>query len=151
MIQLVQYVLFVTGATATGLASGAGLSFFLALQVFPMGRDAGGAGIAITFLALGGTVVGAIIGFVASLRWISQQPMGTWILKTWISILVGSVAGLVVRFCLIFDRSMVGEVIRWLPATTCFVAMMGFLGGVIGSLIPARGRRRNVGAATRPG
>jgi hypothetical protein len=133
MMRQFQNVLFVIGATSAGLVWSAGLAFTMALGILPSGRDAGGAVVVFMILAACGAVFGAVIGLVGSIRRISQRPTEPWTLMTWIGMLVGLAAGFALRVSTVLDASVAGDLIKWLPATLLFLAMMAFLGGFIGN------------------
>lgn len=144
-----QNLLFVIGATATGIVVGAGLAFIMALGVLPSGRDAGGAVVAFMILAACGGVLGAGIGLVGSIRWISQRSTKPWTLMTWIGILVGLAAGMPIKGSALFTSNVVGDLFNWLPAAIPFLATMAFLGGAIGKTANAWVSYNSLGSSKR--
>ncbi len=130
-----QNLLFVIGATSTGLVVSAGIAFTIALGILPSGRDAGGAVVAFMVLAACGSVMGAVIGFAGAIRWISQRSKKPWPLSVWIGILVGVATGIAIGKSTLLDSSIVGDLIKWLPVTIVCLATMAFVGGSLGKLI----------------
>lgn len=137
-----QNLLVVIGGTVAGLVLSAGIAFLVGLVVFPAGRDAGGAVVAFMILATCGGVVGALIGLAGSISWISRRSGEPFTLMTWIGMVVGLAAGLAIRSSAVLDRTILGELIEWLPGKLAFLATMAFVGGFIGTIVASWGKRQ---------
>ena len=146
-MRLLQNVLLVIGASALGVVSCVVLAFFATATVAAprFGQDPSlnwGAAFVFTFLGISGGIFGAIAGFVGALRWITQRGSEPWTLTIWIGAVLGLATALVIRFSGALDRYVLGDLIKWWPGMALFLAAAASLGGFIGGIAGARGKRQ---------
>lgn len=136
--------LLIIGSSAFGAASGGlGLAYLAALTVFRLrpGEEPGlawGAYIGVFVCMLLGGTLGAIVGLVGAVGRITQGEAKSWSPITWIGVVLGLAAGLVIRSSVPLDQwGVFGEAVRLWPGTAICVAALGTLGGFAGSVIGA--------------
>ncbi len=145
-MQRVQNILLVIGASALGIVSCVVLALVAAAIVSaPRAGEQpslnwGGA-ILFTILAVGGGIIGGIGGCVGSIRWIAQRPREPWTLTTWIGVMLGVATAVAIRGSGALDTNVLGDLLQWWPGLILFVAATACLGGILGAIAGARGKR----------
>lgn len=92
-----QNILILTTATAFGFGFGVQGSYTSMTYLFkePKGENFGGGPIWIVIILAAG-IVGALIGFVSAVRWITQHDEQPWPSRVWIGLLIGLAVGALV-------------------------------------------------------
>lgn len=147
-MRYVQYILLVIGAAALGAAAGAlGLTYLAVLTILRHrpGADPslewGQAIGAMCCVGVGG-IGGAISGLVVAVRRIACRESKPWKPMVWIGMVLGLAAALAIRFPGVLGRQNIFTfLIEWWPGTVIFTAASGTLGGFVGGIAGALGRR----------
>lgn len=131
-MRIIQFILFVIGATCAAGVLGAVVAFLLSLSILPTGRDAWGAAPLFLFLVLVAAIVAGLAGFVASLYRVANHPPDPWNAGHWLGAMTGWSVAMIIRISGVFGDSMPGYAIEWLPGMLLLLGALAFLGGLTG-------------------
>lgn len=132
LMRILQFILFVVGATSAAAVLGAVIAFLLSLSVLPTGPDAWGSGHVFLLLAVAAAIVAGLAGFVASLYRIANHPPKPWNVGHWLGAMTGWSVAMIIRISGVFEDSMTGYAIEWLPGMLLLLGALAFLGGLTG-------------------
>jgi hypothetical protein len=141
-LKLLQNFLLVIGATAFGTGFGAVGTYRGMTLVFtePRGENWGGA-IFWLFMMLGGGIVGMIVGFISSLKWVLRRESEPWGPFVWLGAALGAALGLFASF----QFSAGVEFWFWLLRVAFIVPACSAIGGLLAGLAvrePKRPQKR---------
>jgi len=147
-MKYVQNVLLVVGAMALGACA-----FLLALYCFTEATgflshhgpsDLAAAGLAFLFIA-GSSLLGALVGLIASVWWIWKHESRRWTIRIWVGAVLGLAMGVVLHFAnrLPTVPSLI-EAFEPAPAAAALSAALAMLGGLIANFTDWR-RQRSAG------
>jgi hypothetical protein len=148
IIQILQRVLLVLGATLSGLViTGLGLAFLASVTILQPrpGEEPGTAwGGAIVFVGclLCGGVLGALVGASIAIRRIAQYPDRNWSPLVWTGVALGTLIGIAIGLTGIGGRTVLRDLFApfdgtwksWL-STSVVATIGGTTGGLIGRLL----------------
>lgn len=155
MIQLLQRVLLVLGASVSGtVITGLGLAFLAAVTILQPrpGEEPGTAwGGAIVFVGclLCGGVLGALVGASIAIRRIAQAADRDWSPLVWTGVVLGTLIGIAIGLTGIGGRTILRDLFApfdgtwksWL-STSVVATIGGTTGGMISHLLERRLRRK---------
>jgi hypothetical protein len=137
-LRWLQNTIILTIATAFGFGLGAQAVYFGLSLLFgrPKGENYGGAIILVGMVLIAG-LVGAVIGFVNAVRWITQHETQPWRPPVWIGLLLGLAVGVLVTHF----TSARHYWWFWSTRAAFFMPACGIAGGLLAGLIARKSNR----------
>jgi hypothetical protein len=139
-MRYVQNTLLLIGASALGAIScGPGLVYIVAATLLrPRRPEDWGAAVVVIPLLGCGSALGATLGGVAAIRWITTQNDGLWKPRVWIGAALGIAAGLALHLSnALPGYSALGGLFQFWPVAAALTAALGTLGAVVASFAGA--------------